>query len=152
MTLNATLPADSDMVSVLPSKDREERLAINALQALVVAGSGPVFTTLNCAAQSTLTVGVDISAAFIEIISITSIGASAIDEIAGGSEGQIKIFWIQDADVTFAYQAAKLILNQPVHITPYGSLGDIICFFNVGGDPTTLTDGYWQEMFRTPAA
>jgi hypothetical protein len=150
MTLNASEPTDVRMVSELPAYIREGRVAINA-----VSGSGNVGNTdLSIAAGVTsLTVGTDIGAYGYEIVKVTGTGVAVLATILGGSEGQMKVFIFQDANITMSNSA--LLANGtfsfnhlPVGLAFAPAQYDAIALVNIGGDGAA-TYGYWMEVFRT---
>ena len=150
MTLDATKPNDTELISELASYIREDRVAINALS----GGSDIGFTDLDVAAGATsLSVGTELGAYGIEIVTVTGLGLADIATILGGTEGQIKIFIFQDSNVDLVDGNIKsggvFYLNQ----LPAGSdfepdLDDVIALVNIGGDGAS-TYGYWKELFRT---
>ena len=155
MPLDAGEPKDTDLVSELALRERETRAYINSLETLLALLSGvSVSTEYNCGAgQSDLPVGnPGLGDIPIEMVFITGTGAAQVDTISGAREGQIKIFRLGDANVTFAL-GGNLVLNQPGAAPPYGgTIGDIIALVNKDGDPATVTDGSWYELWRTPYA
>lgn len=155
MALDATKPKDTDLVSQLAAYHRETRLYINNLESLINALSGgAIYMNYNCSpGQTVLTVGgVGLGDVPIESVFITGTGGAGIVTISGARTGQIKIFRMGDANVTFA-DTDNIVLNQPAHASPYGgTVGDVLALVNHGGDPGTLTDGVWHELWRTPLA
>lgn len=157
MTIDATKPADSDLISTLGLRGREEREAINALESAIAAlGAVATVTRYVCSAgQTTIPVGVTggLSNLKWELVLISGGGAAAIQNLTGGTEGQMKIFIMLDANVTFVRDATKMDLNQPAVVADFGGYaGDVIAFANENGNPATSTNGFWKELFRTPSA
>ena len=72
--------------------------------------------------------------------------------MTGGTEGQIKVFIFQDAniDLTDGVKAdGKFYLNHLPALSNYTPLQNgILVLANVGGDGATV-HGYWKELFRT---
>ena len=150
MTLNANEPTDQRMVSELPGYIRAGRVAINA-----VSGSGNVgVTDLSIAAGVTsLTVGVDVGAYGYEVVKVTGTGVADLVTILGGTEGMVKVFIFQDANVDLWDRALKangtFYLNHlPVATEFAPDQDDILALVNIGGDGAAVY-GYWLELFRT---
>jgi len=149
MSLDVNKPIDSVAVSELPAYIREGRVAINA-----VSGSGNVGTTdLEIVAGAvSLTVGSEIGSYGLETIKVTGLGAAVIATILGGTEGQVKVFVFQDANISFTDGAkadGKLYLNQLPALSNYEpQQDDVIALVNIGGDGA-LVYGYWKELWRT---
>ena len=149
MALDTSRPRDQDDVSTLPSYIRENRVAIEAL----VAGTGIAQTNLTIAAlTTTLVVGTDLSADGFESIVVTGAGVATIATITGGTDGQVKIFIFQDANVAFTDGNLRVngvfFLNQ---LPPGGNFNatqdDILVVRNIGGDGAGV-EGYWKELYR----
>ena len=150
MTLNANEPTDQRMVSELPGYIRANRVGINA-----VSGSGNVgVTDLSIAAGVTsLTVGVDVGAYGYEVVKVTGTGVADLVTILGGTEGMVKVFIFQDANVDLWDSALKangtFYLNHlPVATEFAPDQDDILALVNIGGDGAAVY-GYWLELFRT---
>ena len=96
MTLNANEPTDQRLMSELPNYVRETRLAINAL-----VGSGNMIATnlVVGVGATSLSVGVELSTAGLEILLTTGAGVADLETILGGTEGQIKVFIFHDTNV-----------------------------------------------------
>ena len=150
MALDATKPEDSALVSALPGWIRTLAAAINTNENNISAGSALAVTELNLSGGTTaMAVGVDLSAAMIEMVLLTASGGCVLEEITGGTQGQVKMFRLGDANVEFEKDDTKIGLNQVGAGTVYGgTTGDIIAFVNVGGDPSGPTNGVWWELFR----
>lgn len=149
MTLDPNKPEDQVNVDGLASHIRENREAINALS----AGGGVAQTDLTITAgQTSLTVGTDLEAVGLETIIVTGSGVATIATIIGGTDGQVKIFIFQDANVDFtdgAKSAGKMYLNHLPALSNFSpQQDDIIALRNVGGDGAS-DYGYWIELFRT---
>ena len=154
MALDINSPSDYDLVSSLAARDREERVAINALEAAIASlGSVATVTRLELVVgATTIVVGAGgLSLLRIEVVLLTAIGPADIAQITGGTEGQIKIFVLLDADVRFVRNPAQIALNQPAHLAHFGGYaGDVIAMVNINGNPSTGVDGYWKEIWRAP--
>jgi len=152
MALDTTKPADSALVSAIAAYIRANRVAINTNETSIAAGSALVYTNLNINAGVTaLDIDTDLSAAMLEMVRITGSGAADIEEITGGTAGQVKIFHLGDANIRFKRDLTKLGLNQSAAETYYGGVTyDIVAFVNIGGDQSVPTNGIWWELWRTP--
>ena len=152
MTLDASKPADTNLVSELPAYQRETRAAVNILEdAIALLGAVATVTRLQVTAgQTTIVIGTDLTAIAYEVVFISGTGIAALTDITGGSEGQMKFFIFLDANVSFVRDLTKIALNQPAVVTSFGNhTGDVLCLVNVGGNGSTV-DGYWKEVFRAP--
>lgn len=149
MALDANQPSDQVLVSELASYIRANRSTINSLSSGV---SEVTATTLSISAGSTsLTIGTDLSDEDVEVVFLTSLGASIIANIVGGSNGQIKIFIFGDNDVSFVdglKAAGALYLNHLPALSNFDAQqDDVIALVNVGGDGDS-NYGYWKELWR----
>jgi hypothetical protein len=148
--MDTTKPLDTVLASELAAYIRETRVFANAL----AVGAGFGFTALTVPLGTTqLTVGSELLAVGIEVITVTGGGAATLTHILGGTAGQIKIFIFQDTLVRMDDGNLKdnglLYLN---HL-PTGSdfspnQDDIICLINIDGDGR-VNHGYWKEVLRT---
>jgi len=156
MSLDATVPSDAGFVSDLAGYSRETRAALNVIETAVASlGAVASVTELALAAGATsIAVGSGgLSSLRWEIVLLTAAGAANIAQITGGTQGQLKIFILLDADVQFVRNPTYIALNQPAAIANYGGYaGDVIAFVNINGNPSTGVDGYWKEIWRTPQA
>jgi len=149
MTLDATKPTDQELVSVLPYWIRNTRSAVNSL----ITGITEITTTdLTISAGDTaLVIGTDLTAIAMEIILLSGLGAATIDQIRGGTEGQLKIFIFQGNNVSFKdgpKSNGQLYLNQlPVLSTFNAQQDDVIALINIDGDGSS-NYGYWKEVWR----
>jgi len=156
MSLDATKPADTALVSELGEIGRETRAAVNALETSIAALAGVALATeQNLVGGTTnLVIGTDVSNVAFEVVIVSGAGACVLATMTGGTAGQLKIFVCADANITFTKglaAAGAFVLNQPDHAADYaGYAGDIIALVNVDGDPATANNGYWQEVWRTP--
>lgn len=150
MTLDATKPTDQELVSLLPEYIRANRTAING----IVGSDNFGVTNLEVAALTTaLAIGVDLSTDGIEVVIISGAGASDLATITGGSNGQIKIFIFQDANVDMVDGNAKaggvFYLNHLPVLSDFNTQqDDILVLANIGGNGGA-TPGYWKELYRT---
>jgi hypothetical protein len=149
--LNVNEPSDQCLVAELPYWIRLLAGAINSL------GSNP-YTDFNvtdlaiAAGSTTIDIGIDLSKTPIEVILTHGIGgASAIQHIRNGTNGQIKLFVFLDSDISFVdgtKDSGKIYLNQlPALSVCAFEPGDAIALVNIGGDGSTEY-GYWKEIWR----
>ena len=149
MTLSVNEPSDQELVANLPYWIRQTRVAINT----ILAGAEDfAITVLTIAAGDTaLVVGTDLGATNFEVVIVTGAGPATIDQIRGGTQGQIKLFIFQNNLVSFndgAKADGELYLNQlPVGTDWAAQQDDVIALVNVGGDGSA-TFGYWKEIWR----
>lgn len=148
MTLSVIQPTDSEQNSRWPYWIRTLAAAINAIEG---GSSSITITEVSMSAGDTaLVVGVDISALKIEVILLSSIGATTLTYIRGGTEGQIKIIIFVDNDVTVqdgVESDGKIYLNQVALTTTNFLQGDVLVLVNIDGDGGS-TYGYWKEIWR----
>ena len=149
MTLDITKPTDQCLVSEIPGYIRENRVAINAFE----SGDAEYTTTIInlSTGTTTLVVGTDIANVDMEIILISALGACVLENITGGTAGQIKIFVMQDSDISFTdgvKSEGKFYLNQLPALTDFNAAqDDTLALVNVGGDGVS-NSGYWKEFNR----
>ena len=141
MTLDATRPSTTDLVSALALLGQEERAAINLLEAAALTGT--VYTDLVVPPGVTvLVVGTHLSSAPIEIVRISSLGAVTIADISGAGNGLTKIFYHVDGNVSFADNAVFIDLNQlPIGGIFTGAIGDMLTLLRI--------NSVWVEKDRT---
>ncbi len=148
MTLDANQPSDSALVSSLPSYIRADRAEINS-----VSGSGNVgVTNLALSAGSiSIVVGTDVGTYGYEVIIISCATAEIIATMTGGTDGQVKVFVFQDAnvDITDGVKSdGKFYLDQLPALSDYTPIQDaVLAVVNIGGDGAS-THGYWKELYR----
>ena len=149
MSLDVTKPTDQVTVAELPTYIRENRAAINA----IVGSDNFGVVDLEVAAGATsLTIGTELSSDGIELVIISGAGLADIATIIGGTEGQIKIFVFQDANIDIADGNAKINGVFYLNHLPAGSdfdaqQDDVLAVVNIGGNGAA-TYGYWKELFR----
>ncbi len=103
-------------------------------------------------ASSTLSIGTELSSAYLEYISITAAGAETLTNFLSGLNGQLKILIFGDNNVSLTdgtRDSGKFFLNQLPLTNLTGSVGDVLALLNIGGDGGVTTHGYWEELFRT---
>jgi hypothetical protein len=154
MALNASLPSDTtSFVSDLGSIGRETRAALNALETVVngISGSASVSEVALTAGQTVLIIGTDIGNVQLEVIYLSSDTTETLVNFTKGTNGQLKIIYFVDANVTIEKLVTKFNLNSSGSFADFeGSAGDILALVNIDGDPTISENGYWQEAWRTP--
>lgn len=148
MTLSTVNPTDQELNARWPYWIRTLAAAINSI---VLDPSSIAVTDLVVAAGDTLiTVGVELSDNWIEVVFISSAGEAELEHIRNGTSGQIKIFVAQDDEVSFLdgiKADGHVYLNQ-VALTPLNmNQDDVLVLLNVGGDGLTV-HGYWIELLR----
>ena len=149
MALDATKPADQELVSALPAYIRENRAAINAFE----SGEAEYTTTvINIASgTTTLVVGTNLANVEMEIVLISALGLCTLENITGGTAGQIKIFVMQDSNISYKdgiKSGGKFYLNQLPTLSDFSaSQDDALALVNVGGDGSS-NNGYWKEFNR----
>jgi hypothetical protein len=150
MTLNANEPTDQRLVSELATYMRETRTAVNAI---VGSDNFGVVDLEVPAGTTSLSIGTELSADGIEVVIITGTGLSDLATILGGTEGQVKIFIFQDANIDMVDGNAKALGVFYLNHLPAGSdfdaqQDDVLVLANIGGDGASVY-GYWKELFRT---
>ena len=150
MTLDTNEPTDQRAVSELASYVRANRVAINA----IVGSDNFGVVDLDVVAGATsLAIGTELSSDGIELVIISGTGLADIATITGGTEGQIKIFVFQDANIDIADGNAKaggvFYLNHLPALSDFDAQqDDVLAVVNIGGDGAS-THGYWKELFRS---
>jgi len=149
MSLDVNKPEDQEMISTHAAYIRENRAEINSIS----AGGAVAQTNLTITAgQTSLVVGTDLSTVGLETVVVTGSGVAVIATITGGTDGQVKIFIFQDANVglTDGVKASgKMYLNHLPALSNFApQQDDVIALRNVGGDGAS-NHGYWKELYRT---
>ena len=151
MTLNVNEPIDQRAASELPGYIRENRVEINTL----AAGGAVAQTNLTVSAgMVSLAIGTELSAVGLETIFVTGSGVAALATILGGTDGQIKVFIFNDANVDLVdgvKSGGAFYLNHLPALSNFApQQGDVIALRNIGGDGASVY-GYWKELYRTIA-
>lgn len=149
MTLDATEPTDQREINELPYYIRLIAAAVNALE---VGETEVVVTNLTVSTGDTaLVVGTDLSSAKIEFVIITGLGVSVLEQITGGTEGQLKILIFQNGNLSLLdglKESGKFYLNHLPALSNFAAQqDDVIALFNIDGDGSS-NNGYWKELFR----
>lgn len=150
--LDATLPADTSMVSDLVAIGQETRSTVNEL---IDASATATITAVTLdLGPNTLDIGGsgELGEAFMEVVTFTpDVGGSSLAMVNGGTEGQQKIFLFA-GQVTITDSNTGFVLNSLPYPTNFvAQAGDVIAFVNEGGDPDTGVAGVWKELYRTVA-
>lgn len=147
MTLDASKPADTDLVSSLGAVHRETRAEVNALIVSLLAAWTQTDVSVGVGITE-LEVGVDLTDVPLEVVDITAGAAETIDTISEGTDGHIKIFRFAGGNVSLDDGGGNIDLNQlPTGGTFTGAAGDILILCNVDGIPGAA-DGDWKEIHR----
>jgi hypothetical protein len=118
---------------------------INSLWAYLAADYvGSSYRAELLAAGANTLVSVDVPK---ETIAMTAGGIATLTNITGGRAGQFKVLVADDANVTIVHNAANFVLKGAADLPMQA--GDILILVNRGGDPATVTNGYWREVSRT---
>jgi hypothetical protein len=150
MTIDATKPLATDLVSAIDDYIREDRDQINELWTAVVAANATETTHVMGLGEFALEIGTDLADVILEVISLTAAGAVNLIQITGGSGGMVKIIRAGDGNVTIKHNASYINLIDGIDLTL--TAGDTISLINTGGDPATSVNGVWIEWTRTGAA
>jgi len=150
MTIDATKPENSVLVSELPAYIRANRAEMNTIS---LSGTGAVGAqTLDILGAGTLTIGTELSSEGFETIAISSTGAATLTAFLGGIQGQVKVLVFQDANIDLTDSNTKA--NGTFHLNEAPALGnyspaidDVLILVNIGGDGAG-THGYWREIDR----
>jgi len=151
MTIDATKPEDSVLVSELPSYIRANRVEMNSIS---LSGTGAVGAqSLDIAGATTLTIGTELSEEGYETLIISNSGAAcALTAFLGGTQGMIKMLIFQDTNIDITDSNTKANGTFHLNLAPAGgdyspAIDDVLVLVNVGGDGAG-TDGYWREVDR----
>jgi hypothetical protein len=143
MPIDATVPTTADLVSALAGYGQDERAFMNMLETAIAAlGAAATYTELEVAGGVTVLItGTHVSAVPLEVVRITGAIAVNIQNISGGSNGQRKVFYFADTNVTIDDNDAMIDLNQlPTGGSFVGSVGDILTLVRI--------DNIWREEYR----
>lgn len=153
MTIDATVPLGTELISNLDNRDREERVEINALWSAVSAMGwttgllvASIRETEMEAGQVNLVTGTGVTDIPFEIIRLTGAAAVDLENITGARAGQVKLFKLEDGNVTMKYDATKIDMHGDQDLAC--ASGDVVWLCNIGGDPDAGTDGTWFELMR----
>ena len=153
MTLDSAIPVGTELISNLDNRDREEREEINSLWSAVSAlgwSTGLIVSSIRetemASGQTDLVSGTDVEDIPFEIVRLTGAAAVDLENITGCRSGQVKLFKVEDANITMKYDATKIQMhgNQDLECAS----GDVVWLCNIGGNPDTSTEGVWFELMR----
>lgn len=140
MTLTTTAPV---LASELATRITQIATDVNSLWAQNAATTWiSSYLALELAAGATSIAATDVP---IEVIGLTGAAAISLSSITGGRSGMIKIIIADDANITVIH-GTDIVLAGAVDL-PLAQ-NDIIALVNRDGDPTTLANGTWRELFR----
>lgn len=149
MTLNVNEPTDQELVANLPAFIRALHVAVNVIDEGDEDFSVTALTIT--AGDTALVVGTDLANVDFEVVIVTGAGPATIDQIRGGTQGQVKMFVFQNNLVSFndgVKSLGELYLNQlPVDSDFNAQQDDVIALLNIDGDGAS-TYGYWKEVWR----
>ena len=147
MSIDATLPTGTMLVSQIDDYIREDRTQINLLWAAITAANSTETAHLMGAGDFTMAVGSELADVILEIIDLTGNAlGNDLRQITGGSGGMLKIIKASDANVTVKHDASYINLVGDVDYALAD--GSVLGLINIGGDPDTVVNGIWYEVFR----
>ena len=146
MTIDATSPLGTALVSSLDDYIREDRAQINLLWAAITAANSTETTHVMGLGEFAMAVGTDLEDVILEAIALTAAGAVDLMQITGGSGGMIKVIKAGDGNVTVKHNTSYIALDGATDLTL--ASGNILGLINIGGDPDTSVNGVWYELFR----
>ena len=146
MTIDATQPTGTMLVSSIDDYIREDRAQINLLWAAVTATNSTETTHVMGAGEFALVIGTDLEDVIIELVNLTAAVAVDLKQITNGSGGMVKIIRFGDTNVTVEHSASYIDLAGGIDMTT--AAGDMLMLINRGGDPTTSVNGVWEEVAR----
>jgi len=154
MTVDATRPLGTDLVSTLDDYIRENRVEINSIWTAISGGiSYPNYNAVNMAAGSTsLVAGTDIDEAGVEMVGLTADAAVNLTTMTAAKAGAVKYIIALDTDITIIQNTGSttggtFYLNSPSGVNLEMSTRDVLVVVNIGGDGVAA-DGYWLELGR----
>jgi hypothetical protein len=123
-------------------------ITVAAMVAIVSALGGATSYTMT-AGQTALTVGVELTTSFLEVVFLSATGAEELQHINGSNSGDIKIFIMVNDNVTVVRNDSYIKTKNPL-LNPNFDMdtGDVIGLVNNGGVSGTATNGTWVELFR----
>ena len=148
MSIDATLPTGTMLVSQIDDYIREDRAQINLLWAAITAANSTETDHEMGLGEFDLAIGTDLEDVIIEAVNLTAAGAVDLRQISNGSGGMIKVIKASDANVTVKHNASYIDLAGDVDYAL--SAGNILGLINIGG--TTGVNGVWYELFRGSGA
>jgi len=146
MTIDATAPLGTALVSSLDGYIRDDREQINSLWEAVVAANCTETDHEMGAGEFALVIGTDLEDVILEIVNLTAAAAVDLMQITDGSGGMVKVIKAGDGNVTIKHNASYIYLADTTDYTM--TAGDILVLINSGGDPDTSVNGVWYEIVR----
>ena len=145
MSIDATLPTGTMLVSQIDDYIREDRLQINLLWDAITAANSTETAHLMGAGDFSMAVGSDLEDVILEAIVLTGNAlGNDLMQITGGSGGMVKVIKAGDANVTVKHDASYIDLAGDVDYALAD--GSVLGLINIGG--TTGVNGVWYELFR----
>jgi len=150
MTLSVSQPTDQALNATWPYWIRALAVEINS----IISGDADITTS-----ELTITGGItslaigsglDLASIPQEKVIISATAPSALTQIIGGLQGQVKIFIFQNNNITLTAGAkaiGQLYLNQPSASIFAPDIDDVLVLMNIDGDGGA-NHGYWQELYR----
>jgi hypothetical protein len=147
MSINASLPLATDLVSAIDDYIREDREQINELWAAITAANCTETDHEMGAGEFALEIGTDLEDVIIEAVNLTATVAVDLIQITSGSGGMIKVIKAGDDNVTVKHNASYIDLTGNADLTL--TSGMVLGLINIGGDPDSSVNGVWYELFRS---
>ena len=147
MTIDATKPLATDLVSAIDDYIREDRAQINALWAALVAANCTETDHEMGAGEFALEIGTDLEDVILELVNLTGAAALNLMQITDGSGGMIKVIKAGDNNITVKHNASYIYLSGESDFNL--STGDVLVLINSGGDPDSSINGVWYEVARS---
>jgi len=146
MTIDATSPLGTDLVSTLDDRIREDRAQINLLWTAVVAANCTYTAHEMGAGDFALVVGTDLEDVIIETVGLTGAAAVNLMQITRGTSGMIKVIRAGDGNITVKHNVSYISLGGGTDLAL--TEGNFVVLVNIGGDTTTGVNGIWYEISR----
>jgi hypothetical protein len=115
-----------------------------------IAEFGAITSYTMAAGQTTLTVGTDLEAGFLEVVFLAAGAAEELQQINGANSGDIKIFIMTNDNVTVVRNDFYIKTKNPLLSPNFDAdTGDVVALVNNGGVAGTASNGTWIEIFRS---
>ena len=150
MTIDASKPTGTDLVSSLADYIQADREQINLLWTAIVAANATYTACEMGAGEFALVIGTDLKDTIIETVGLTATMAVDLMQITNGSSGMVKLVRAGDSNVTVKHNDSYIALvgGSDLAFTE----GDMLVLVNVGGVPASSINGVWYEVTRSGAA
>lgn len=135
MTVDATQPTGKTAAEI-EAYIRENRTELNTLEALISAMSGSGWYDEVVFAGGNLVNGTDVTDVQLNVIKITAAGAVDLQDIQNETEGQLKLFFFGDNNVTVKHNTSYIRLNGAIDYT--AAQYETLLLVSV--------DGVWNEV------